>query len=108
MGENDRQLRLYDNLPPLPPKETIWTGSNWREFLKTVLMVGNAALHSGWLLGREGRVGDDSVIFKGLATGSLTVLPWVYWQHKLELVYFFFYWRKGHKDRKVYLGGMRS
>jgi hypothetical protein len=46
MRENERQLRLCGNLPPLPKKETIWTGSYWRESLKSVLRMGNTALHS--------------------------------------------------------------
>lgn len=43
-----------------------------------------------------GRVGGrtslflNTVFFKGMATGSLTMLQRVYGQHKLDLVYFYF------------------
>lgn len=35
-------------------------------------------------------MGKDSVIFKGLSKGSLTMLQWIYGQHKLDLIFFSF------------------
>lgn len=35
-----------------------------------------------------GALREDAIIFKGLATGSLPMLKWVYDQYKLDLVYF--------------------
>lgn len=39
------------------------------------------------VLGFWWRVGEDSVIIKGLATGSFTMFHWVYEQQKLDLVF---------------------
>lgn len=36
-------------------------------------------------------MGKGSVFFKGLATGTLTMLLRVYWHYKLDLVFFYFF-----------------
>lgn len=46
-----------------------------------------------WLLSKDWGE-EGSVIFKGLATGSLTILQWIYGQHELDLVYFFSFFSK--------------
>lgn len=40
-----------------------------------------------WFLVGVG-VGKDSVFLKGVTTKDLTMLQWIYWQHKLDLVFF--------------------
>ena len=39
----------------------------------------------------RGRGGPDSLFFKMLGTGSLTTVQWLYGQHKLDWVVFFFF-----------------
>lgn len=51
-------------------------------------------------------VGKNSVIFKGMATGSLSMLQWVDRQHKLYLIYNISGGGEGHTSGRVDLGGM--
>jgi hypothetical protein len=65
-------------------------------------------------------VGKDSVLFKGLVTGILTMFQWVYGQHKLDLLFYLFiylfiyfyllflFFGGGHKRRKLDLGKLES
>lgn len=48
-----------------------------------------------------GGVGKDSVLFKELVTGSLTVLQWVFEQYKLDLVVSFLFVGVGLRDGRV-------
>lgn len=54
-----------------------------------------------------GTLGEDSIIFKSLATGSMHMLKQVHDQYKLDLVYFpslLFFFVGGHKGGEVNLG----
>lgn len=97
--ENVRHRRLfYDNLPCPPIKVTVprykVIEKRPQNYDKNV-----DGFWWGW--------GKSSVFFKGLATGSLTVLHWVYGQHKLDVFPPFFlfllFWGRGagidHKSR---------
>lgn len=48
------------------------------------------ALHSCGLLAGV-QIGRNSIFLKGMATGNLSTLQWVYGQHKFKLCFFFFF-----------------
>lgn len=83
-------------------KSTILTGGNQREFLKIVIRMLKGCFHNPWQVGR------NSVFYKRLATRSLTMVEWVYGQHKLDLVWLLFFWNREdtRMGGRVDLGGM--
>lgn len=91
-NETHRRLLWPPHLPRYPLEQrqnkTVPTGSYWWESWKPVVrMLKCSSLPPMASVG--GGVRKDSVFFKGLATGLLTMLQWVHGQHRLDLVYFF-------------------
>lgn len=83
--------------PPNPPKRNNLDMKPLKRVIKIVI----------GMLGRRNKR-EDSVIFKRLATRSLTMVEWVYGQHKLDLVWLLFFWNREdtRMGGRVDLGGM--
>lgn len=70
-------------------KEIVQRGIYWRKSLKIVIKMLKSS-SSQLMASPEGGVEKDLIIFKGLVTGSWSILQWVNEQHTLDLMYIFF------------------
>lgn len=89
--ENEILWRLVWQPSPLTKKgkrnsPPVQTESYWRKSLKFMIKI--LKYSSSQLIPSGDCVKKDTVIFNGLTTGSLTVLQWVYGQHKQDLLVF--------------------